>query len=272
MLIYGLDITSAPSRNKPITCAHALISSASVTIAELEKFETFAEFENFLQRPGPWCAGLDFPFGQPLELLSNLRLAGGWAESVMALTRGEMTDFVNLLDGYRKPRPKGHKHHWRRVDEKAKSLSPMTLYGTPVAKMYFRVAPRLIKAGVNIVPVHRNGESRVVVEAYPKLVANRYSGGRKYKADAKKNQTPSMIDVRAEIVGGLEHHAQRDFGFSVRFTPKVRHESLRDPTGDVLDAVLCSVQAGWFNANPSCAIPLDCNLVEGWIVDPGLLE
>lgn len=271
-VIYGLDITSAPKRNKPITCAHALISGGSLTIVEIEKFETFTAFENFLQRPGPWCAGLDFPFGQPLTLLSNLGLSGGWAEAVTELTKGELTDFIKLIDNYRRPRPKGDKHHLRNVDKRARSLSPMTLYGTPVAKMYFQIAPRLLKAGVSIVPVHRNKESRVAVEAYPKLVACRYSGGAKYKADARKNQTAGMTDVRANILAGLEHFAKRDFGFNVRFNPKPRRESLEDATGDVLDAVLCSVQSAWFNANGSFAIPPDCNLVEGWIVDPSLLE
>ena len=43
-----------------------------------------------------------------------------------------------------------------------------------------------------------------------------------------------------------------------------------DPTADLLDAVLCAVQAAWASAQPDYGIPPHCERAEGWIVDPVL--
>jgi hypothetical protein len=68
--------------------------------------------------------------------------------------------------------------------------------------------------------------------------------------------------------------ARHDFGFQVRLSTPVREQAIENPTGDVLDAVLAAVQAAW-SANhqyPPAGIPKDCDSVEGWIVDPSLLD
>jgi hypothetical protein len=46
--------------------------------------------------------------------------------------------------------------------------------------MFFEGAPRLLKAGVSILPCHPTDDSRICVEAYPRLVAKKYLQ-RKYK-------------------------------------------------------------------------------------------
>lgn len=274
MVIYGLDFTCTPSDRKPIQCAEAELANDTLTVLTTVRITSFAEFERFLQRPGPWRAGFDFPFGQPRRLLENLQISGDWAECVAQLTKGERKDFENLLNSYRKSRPKGDKQHLRKTDELAGSCSPMMLYGTPVAKMYFEGAPRLLKAGLSILPVHPRADSRIAVETYPKLVANRYSGGAKYKTERRREQTGGMTRTRAAILDGLEQHAIEDYGFRVKVAKAVREAAISDPTGDILDAVLCSVQAAWSaqQSNPPNGIPKDCDRVEGWIVDPILLQ
>jgi hypothetical protein len=275
MKIYGVDFTSTPSQRKPITCAEARLNGSNLSITTAQTFGDFSQFEFFLNTLGPCRAGFDFPFGQPRRLLENLKMTGGWKDAVMKLTHGERSDFVGRLDAYRANRPKGDKQHRRKVDELARSCSPMMLYGTPVAKMYFEGAPRLFKAGLCILPMSPNDDLRVAVEAYPKLVAERYADGGKYKADDKVRQTIGRLETREKIVCGLEAYAKRDFGIAIQIAPTVRQAAVDDPTGDILDAVLCSVQAAWSASLPSDAsngIPDDCDTLEGWIVDPSLLN
>jgi hypothetical protein len=274
MTIYGLDFTSCPTKRKPITCASGLLDHGVLVVKAVEVFSSFSEFEAFLARPGPWRAGFDFPFGQPRQLLTNLGLTDSWAEVVAWFTDRSRDDFVELLFHYRLKRAKGDKQHRRQTDVLAKSCSPMMLYGTPVAKMFFEGAPRLLRSAISILPVRPCADNRVAVEAYPKLVAARYSGRRKYKADDKASQGTEQRDTRETILRGLVTHAHADYGFEVRVSKPLFQRAVADPTGDVLDAVLAAVQGAWSagKREPPDGIPQDCDPVEGWIVDPSLLE
>jgi len=73
----------------------------------------------------------------------------------------------------------GDKLHLRSVDKRANSRSPMMLYGVPVGRMFFRGAPRLVKSGARIIPCRPSPDTRIVVEAYPALVAEAMLGARK---------------------------------------------------------------------------------------------
>jgi hypothetical protein len=274
MKILGLDFTSRPTKRKPITCASGSLDHGVLELEAIERFVSFAEFEALLARPGPWRAGFDFPFGQPRKLLTNLGLKGDWVEVVTWFTNRAREDFVDLLSRYRSGRPEGDKQHRRQTDKRARSCSPMMVYGTPVAKMFFEGAPRLLKSGVSILPVRPRDDSRVAVEAYPKLVAERYADGGKYKAEPKRDQDMARRRTRVKILSGLEAHAIRDFGFQVRLATVVRDQAAENPTGDVLDAVLAAVQAAWSagQRQPPDGVPEDCDRVEGWIVDPSLLR
>ncbi len=72
MHIYGLDFTSAPGPRKPITCATCTLEDQTLNVRGFNELTDFEQFEAFLAQPGPWTAGLDFPFGQPLKLVKNL--------------------------------------------------------------------------------------------------------------------------------------------------------------------------------------------------------
>ncbi len=49
-------------------------------------------------------------------------------------------------------------------------------------------------------------------------------------------------------------------------TPAAQREALvDDASGDLLDAALCLVQAGWASAQPEGGVPAGCDPVEGWI-------
>ena len=80
MDVRGVDFTSRPSREKAITCAYGTFDSARLTVSRLDRFASFEGFCRMLETPGPWIAGIDFPFGQPRTLIDNVGWPGRWAE------------------------------------------------------------------------------------------------------------------------------------------------------------------------------------------------
>jgi hypothetical protein len=274
MKIYGLDFTSAPSRRKPITCAQCRLNDGTLHLEAFGSLETFTAFERFLAQPGPWVAGIDFPFGQPRQLVENLGWPQTWAGYVRHLSGMSKREFDALLRDYRAGRPKGDKQHLRRTDELAGSRSPMMMYGVPVGKMFFEGAPRLLASGACILPCHSGDDTRIIVEAYPGLVARRWIGNASYKSDTKRKQTLDKRYAREGILRGLgSPEAEQYYGFTIHFAARA-HQFIQDGSGDQLDALLCAVQAGWAYSQPAenFAIPAACDPLEGWIVDPLLLH
>jgi hypothetical protein len=270
MRIYGLDFTSAPRNAKPITCAACDFDGDRLLLDSLEAFTDFAAFEAFLQRPGPWIAGFDFPFGQPAELVHNLRWGETWAAYVGRIGRMSKHDFVTEITIYCASRPPGDKHHLRQTDILAESRSPMMLYGVPVGRMFFQGAPRLLASGVSVIPCHPTGSDRVAVEAYPALVARRWIGKRGYKTDNKPKQTPKQESARQEVVDGVSAGCRDHYGFALDLTGDQADACVAGASGDALDAVLCAIQAAWaFIKRPEYGI-LPGHALEGWIVDPSI--
>lgn len=271
MHIYGLDFTSAPSPRKPLTCAACVLQAGVLRVQDFTTFTGFEPFESFLMRPGPWTAGLDFPFGQPLKLVENLGWGKTWEDYVSRVASMTMQEFETVLTTYRSTRPKGDKQHLRQTDERAKSRSPMMLYGVPIGRMFFRGAPRLLQSGVQVVPCRMNGDSRVVVEAYPALVARKWIGMAGYKSDAKSKQTATHQAARRAIVAGIQTECSRYYGFELALDGTLAADFVADPTGDQLDAVLCAIQAAWARSQSDYGIPAECHPAEGWIVDPDIV-
>ncbi len=276
MRIYGLDFTSSPSRSKPITCAECVLRNGELKLHSFRPITSFGDFEAFLEEDGTWLAGIDFPFGQPWKLITNLGLPTTWEEYVRSIHEDDSSAFQAAIDNYRQHRPAGDKEHLRVTDALADSRSPMKFVNPPVAKMFFEGANRLAKSGVSIIPCRETPESRrIVVEAYPALVARRFAGS--YKSDDRKKQTADKEKARLDIVSGLREDLQTAYGFSVSLSRDHVEECIKDATGDTLDAVLCAVQAAWAYSkrNRSYGIPVRNHPViqsEGWIVDPRLVE
>ncbi len=257
--IYGLDLTSVPTRRKPITCAQCRLVAEGLWLERTELFADFAAFETFLRREGSWVAGLDAPFGQPRKLVENLdypRIWEGYAARFGELSRAE---FVRLLTDYKEKRAIGDKEHRRATDAKARSQSPMKLYGVPVGKMFYEVAPRLAQSPINIPLLRPTRDARTAIEAYPALVARTFIGSRSYKSDTKRKQTPEQQGARAALVTGLlSAKFDEYYGFRLRVTSAQQAELVADPKADVLDALLCAVQAAWAARQPAYGIPGRC--------------
>lgn len=269
MEVLGIDFTSRPSRKKPITCLPCRLDAGVLEAENLSEWAGFEEFESALSRHGPWIAGIDFPFGQPRRFIHNIGWPADWQTYVNYAESLGRSGFRKLLDDYRGPRSKGDKEHRRATDIEAGSISPQKLYGVPVALMFFEGAPRIIKAGVTIPHLQIGDPYRIVVEAYPGVLARGVIGRRSYKHDSRTKQTADQHAARLDLLAALrEHKAQERYGFAI-----VAPESLcDDPCGDHLDALLCAIQAAWAwrmrEKGFGALGPLDP--LEGWIADPQL--
>jgi len=276
MKIFGIDFTSAPSRKKPITCAACDLQERLLTVNDCLKFPNFDEFDAFLHSDGPWVAALDFPFGQPRKLVSNLGWPQTWEGYVQHCAGLGKTMFEQTLIQYQAGRSVGDKQHTRMTDRLAGARSPMMLHRVPVGKMFFQGAPRLLHSGISILPCYpTETTNKIALEGYPALVAQHWTGKTGYKSDERKKQSSEQQAARQRIVDGIRSNELRTlYGINLELSQILANRLVQEPMGDELDAVLCAIQAAW--AYTQCeqhyGIPPSCDAVEGWIVDPVMLE
>ncbi len=263
--VLGIDFTSAPRPGKPITMATGALADGKLRIESVRLSPSFERFEEEIASPGPWIAGIDFPFGQPRRLIR----AVGWPQESWRACVRHIKDmgkesFERAVKNYTDRQPYGDKEHQRNTDRHARSKSPMKLGRPPVGKMFFQGAPRILRSGASIVPCALNDSDRVIVEAYPALTAEALADTRSYK-----KQTRSHEDARRRIVVALTGaRCKAKYDLIVHIDSTECRDLIEDPAGDLLDAVLCAIQAAWSSVQPAYGVPETCDLLEGWIVDP----
>jgi len=269
MKILGIDFTSAPSKIKPITCAVGELTDNQLHVTAVQRLSTFAAFEQALAQSGPYIAGFDFPFSQPRRLIENLGWPTDWAELVTLISAMGKEAFESEIRRYADSQSVGDKLHRRQTDVRASAISPMKLDFVPVGKMFFQGASRLLAAGLNILPCHPTSDNRIALEVYPALVNRRFNRKLSYKQDNVARQTDQHTAARSALVDSLFSSLFADtYGFTLKLDSAVSSAAIADKSGDTLDAVLCAVQAAWASLTPNFGIPLDCDPLEGWIVDP----
>ena len=265
MRIYGVDFTCAPRRAKPIAIACGVLEKNALRLEAIEAHESFAGFESFLARPGPWVGGFDFPFSLPQELVRDLAWPQEWQALVGHCAAIERQGLRKILDAYRATRPAGSKYAHRMTDGPAGSSSPMKLVNPPVALMFHEGARRLLAAGVNIPHLRATRSSKVALEAYPGLLVRRQLGIREsYKSDTKADHTAARRAVRRRIVDAMQ--AGRPLGIELRMEKQLKCALAADGSGDLLDAAICAVQAAWAAGKPRYGIPRHAPRGEGWII------
>ena len=263
-LLHGVDFTSAPRKSKGITLASGRLHDDVLTLEDLQTFHDFDSFTAWLAAPGPWVGGFDFPFSLPRELAKLLGWPLDWPGLIRhyaSLSREQIREtFKTVCDA----RPAGGKFIHRATDLPATSSSPMKWVNPPVAYMLHAGAPLLLDAGVSIPLMHRGDPERVALEAYPGLVARSITR-ESYKNDNKALQTPERRAARLAIIKALEagEHPKQIRLDASRF----RRRLLDDGSGDLLDAVLCTVLAAWAwqRRDANYGLPPHDPL-EGWIV------
>ena len=270
MIVHGIDFTSRPRHNKPITCITCALEGTHLEAIELQEWQSFEEFEDALQEPGLWITGIDFPFGQSRQFIENAGWPGRWQDYVDHVGKMSREDFRKTLDEYRKNRRTGDKEHRRQTDIAAGSISPQKIYGTPVGLMFFEGAPRLRRSGVTI-PFLQNGDpNRIVVEAYPGVFAREFIGRRSYKQDTKSKQTKEQYMARLALLQTIKSGSLKTFN---GITVEAPDTLIDDPGADHLDALLCAIQVAWawLQRDNNFGSPNSADQLEGWIAHPGLI-
>ena len=267
MHLYGVDFSSSPSRRKSIVCAVAHRHANTVQLERLEYLPSFAAFDAWLARLEPGVLAIDAPLSLPDAAVAALAPLWGsgksWPEYVAGVARLSKEEFCAWLEHYKAQQAPGHKHPLRRCDRLAKACSPLMLYGVPVAKMFFALAPRLWALPWAVLPMHPDGAAKVtVLEAYPALVAEALIGTRGYKGKAQ----PEKRQQREKLLVKLEAAPLADYGgLQLSMPEQLRRLCLEDNQGDAIDAVLAAVQAAWASMQPDYGLPA---VKEGWIADP----
>jgi len=265
--IYGVDFTCAPRKAKPITVASGILKKKVLGLEAVEKLETFAAFERFLARLGPWAGGFDFPFSLPRELARDLGWPQDWHALVAHCAAMDRPAFRASLDLYRASRPAGRKYVHRATDYSAGSSSPMKLVNPPVALMFHEGARRLAACDLHIPALRDRRSSRIALETYPGLLVRRQLGIRaSYKRDTRSEQTPARKAVRRKILQALK--AGRPLGVRIELEAGLGKAIVADGSGDLLDAAICAVQAAWAwtRREANFGLPPDAPPNEGWIV------
>ena len=272
MRIFGIDFTSAPDRNKPITIAEGELKQGNLTLQKIHALVSFNELEDFLKQKGPWVAGIDFPFGLPGAFLSTLGLPHDWPSYAQKLTRRSKAEFEKKIRNFKSKHSSPYKEPLRFTDILASAQSPLKLVNAPVAKMFYEGSKVILKSGASILPCRPKKGNRIVLEAYPALVARRFA--KSYKSGTK--DTSQKKSARKKITSGiLDSNLKAEFGFSVKIEDSIKKQMQSDTKGDSLDAVLCSLQAAWAwqEGKPDYGIPAaykNLSQSEGWIVDPSM--
>ena len=179
-------------------------------------------------------------------------------------------EFEDMLHSYRASRAPGDKLHLRATDQLAGAISPMMLHRVPVGKMFFQGTTRLFNSPISILPCRPTSDNRIAVEGYPALLARKLIGKRSYKSDMRGQQTIDKEIARREIVKGLDSGSIVErYGLSVEMSDEMAEMLVQDGMGDMLDAMLCAIQAGWVyrEREREYGIPVVCDGDEGWIVD-----
>ena len=86
MELWGVDFSSAPTARKPIVVAHGVRVGAVLRLQGVVSLPRMADFEDWIQRSGPWLGAFDFPFGLPRPFVQALDL-GDNAQQVISRLR-----------------------------------------------------------------------------------------------------------------------------------------------------------------------------------------
>jgi hypothetical protein len=266
MKIYGVDFTSAPCARKQITVALGEPEGEQLAIVELERLPDFASFERMLERPGPWVAGFDFPFGLARQAVADLSWPLAWSDLVAHCRSLGRPEFKRLLDAYRQARPAGNRYARRRGDAASGAHPSVKLVNPPVGYMFLEGASRLAAAGLHVPGLRAADATRVALEAYPGLLVRSLGVRDSYKSDAPGEWTGARKAVRGRILRELQ--AGRPLGIQVRLGTGLEARIVEDGSGDFLDAVICAAQAHWgfLRQDANYGLPADVDPIEGWIV------
>jgi hypothetical protein len=285
-LLLGCDFSSSPSRQKTIVIALGYCTDGVVQLTELRHYRNLTAWQADLAAWPAWVGGFDLPFGLPRALVQVWGWPADWQQVIRHFSAQTRPELRVKLQAFCDARPPGHKFAHRATDGPAGSSPSMKWVNPPVAWMLHAGMPLLLdlnahfpahQAAVLTTPDIQNAScQRVALEAYPSLLARTLLGlppqsrSLGYKQDDPKRQTPAQRDTRQRLLHTLLTGAY-PWGLRLSATPAQQALCCDDGKGDVLDAVLCLMQAAWswqqhHQGHPRWGLPLDIDPLEGWIV------
>jgi hypothetical protein len=270
-MLIGVDFTSRPSARKRITVAHGECVGSVVRLKALQPFASLSQFEHCLHSTPAWLGAFDFPFGLPRELVQSLSWPLQWHGLMQHYTALPRDEIRNHFKAFCDARPAGGKFAHRATDSPAGASPSMKWVNPPVAYMLHAGVPCLLNTGAHIPLLHAAKSAKVALEGYPGLLARELIGRASYKSDDTTKQTPGRLIARKDILTALEAGRTR-LGLRLKLSPSQAHDLADDASGDLLDAVLCLMQAAWAaqQGAPRYGIPTHADALEGWIVTADL--
>lgn len=265
--LIGCDFSSRPTRKKPIVLALGSLTGGRVLLLKLERLESIEAYASWLRQPGDWLGAFDLPFGLPRELVEHLAWPTRWEACIRHYASLSREEIRATFKAFCDARPAGQKFAHRATDRPAGSSPSMQWVNPPVAYMLHAGLPGLLDAGVHLPGLHAGDPRRVALEGYPGLLAREILGHRSYKSDDKARQTPERLIARKDLLTALEH-GQTRLALRLKLSHAQRDALVDDASGDLLDAVLCLLQAAWASAQgaPRYGLPEDLDPLEGWVL------
>ncbi|MEO1993294.1 MAG: DUF429 domain-containing protein [Pirellulales bacterium] len=269
--VLGIDFTSTPSLKKPITVAtgrwYRGSGLAVYQLDEVQRIGSFEEFDAFLHENTSWVGGFDLPFGQPRLLIEHQGWPTQWTDFVHFYCQQSRNELRDIFRQWCDSRPKGNKFAWRNTDKPAGSSPAMRWTNPPVAWMMHAGIERMLNAGLSFPAHHHTGASdqppRIALEAYPGFTARKITR-KSYKSDAVGNQTETRRKERKAIIDALIHGTAK-LNARVSMSTSWQNKLLNDGSGDLLDAVICSLQAAHAAGEEHYGLPKALDPLEGWI-------
>ena len=272
--VSGIDVTSAPSRRKPLTVAQGHWDGNVLHLESIELLESIGALKRHFDAIDPRLpsvTGLDCPLGQPRRLVENLGWPAEWEVTVERFAAMNREELLAFFEAYRAPRSPGDKQHRRLTDIATGGCSPMMVHGVPVGRMYHAVVPLLAGSTLNLLPCRPSSSPATVLEVYPALLARQAAPGRRYKSESDRQEgAADRRDAREAILERLESGGDSSpVGFPVRL-PADRLGAIEDPKGDRLDAILAAASAAWAwsKRDEGWGFSSEFDPFEGAIVDP----
>ena len=267
--LLGVDFTSAPNKRKPITVAFGDLSGDTLRLERIAALPDFTAFDTLLHASGPWLGAFDFPFGLPREFVQSLGLGQDIDAVISELQRRcpSRLAFRALVDAWGNGRPAGQRLLHRTCDAAEpgiSSTSPLQTRYVPVGFMFYEGLSRLVRADVTIPQMRAGDPDRVALEGYPGLLAFELIGRQSYK----NRDEPDRRAARAQMLDALVAGRTR-LGLHLRVGAAQRQALIADASGDLIDALLCLMQAAWASRQPGFGLPPNVDPVEGWIVSAG---
>jgi hypothetical protein len=269
-LVIGVDFTSAPSARKPLTIAVGRLVAGRrqprYRLDDIHELVTLDAFSAFLHEGPGWIGGFDLPFGQPRPLVEHEGWPTAWPDFVRFYCATPRDHLRDVFRRWCAARPPGHKFAWRQTDRPAGSSPAMRWANPPVAWMMHAGIGRMLDAGLTF-PAHchapRGRPRRIALEAYPGFTARQVCRT-SYKSDLPSAQTTARAANRRAILRALVA-GEAGLAVALDITPAWSRRLTADGRGDLLDAVICGLQAAHAATRPGYGLPHDLDPLEGWI-------